>query len=147
MSERTIYILLTRSGTWFSRLIHFATRDSYTHFQGWPGRAGRPHRRLYFGLYPHGGFGRAGAQGLPPKALVPTFSVYNSPLNLSTVFLKSLQFLRSCTIRRKIQICETKLPMARQKIAGILCVFQDFLTQSAAILAAKICVEAIGTAF
>ena len=57
----------------------------------------------------------------------------------------SFQF-RSCTIRRKIQICETKLPMARQKIAGILCVFQDFLTQSAAILAAKICVEAIGTA-
>jgi hypothetical protein len=37
--------------------------------------------------------------------------------------------------------------MARQKITGILCVFQDFLTQSAAILAAKICVEAIGTAF
>ena len=31
MLERTIYILLTRSGTWFSRLIHFATRDSYTH--------------------------------------------------------------------------------------------------------------------
>ena len=31
MSERTIYILLTRSGTWFSRLIHFATRDNYTH--------------------------------------------------------------------------------------------------------------------
>lgn len=31
MAERTIYILLTRSGTWFSRLIHFATHDSYTH--------------------------------------------------------------------------------------------------------------------
>lgn len=31
MPERTIYILLTRSGTWFSRLIHFATRDRYTH--------------------------------------------------------------------------------------------------------------------
>ena len=31
MDERTIYILLTRSGTWFSRLIHFATQDSYTH--------------------------------------------------------------------------------------------------------------------
>lgn len=31
MTERTIHILLTRSGTWFSRLIHFATRDSYTH--------------------------------------------------------------------------------------------------------------------
>ena len=31
MAERTIHILLTRSGTWFSRLIHFATRDSYTH--------------------------------------------------------------------------------------------------------------------
>ena len=31
MSQRTIYILLTRSGTWFSRLIHFATRDNYTH--------------------------------------------------------------------------------------------------------------------
>ena len=31
MSERTIHILLTRSGTWFSRLIHFATRDDYTH--------------------------------------------------------------------------------------------------------------------
>ena len=31
MPERTIHILLTRSGTWFSRLIRFATRDSYTH--------------------------------------------------------------------------------------------------------------------
>ena len=31
MPERTIYILLTRSGTWFSRLIHFATQDNYTH--------------------------------------------------------------------------------------------------------------------
>ena len=31
MDEYTIYILLTRSGTWFSRLIHFATRDDYTH--------------------------------------------------------------------------------------------------------------------
>ena len=31
MAERTIYILLTRSGTWFSRLIHFATQDRYTH--------------------------------------------------------------------------------------------------------------------
>lgn len=31
MTERTIYILLTRSGTWFSRLIHLATQDSYTH--------------------------------------------------------------------------------------------------------------------
>ena len=31
MAEHTIHILLTRSGTWFSRLIHFATRDSYTH--------------------------------------------------------------------------------------------------------------------
>lgn len=31
MPERTIYILLTRSGTWFSHLIHFATQDRYTH--------------------------------------------------------------------------------------------------------------------
>lgn len=31
MPERTIHILLTRSGTWFSHLIHFATQDSYTH--------------------------------------------------------------------------------------------------------------------
>ena len=31
MEERRIYILLTRSGTWFSHLIYFATRDSYTH--------------------------------------------------------------------------------------------------------------------
>ncbi|NBI69043.1 hypothetical protein D1646_20105 [Pseudoflavonifractor sp. 60] len=31
MSERTVYILLTRSGTWFSRLIHLATQDRYTH--------------------------------------------------------------------------------------------------------------------
>lgn len=29
--ERTIHILLTRSGTWFSRLIHLATHDRYTH--------------------------------------------------------------------------------------------------------------------
>lgn len=31
MPERTIYILLTRSGTWVSRLIHLATQDCYTH--------------------------------------------------------------------------------------------------------------------
>ena len=31
MLEYRVYILLTRSGTWFSRLIHFATRDDYTH--------------------------------------------------------------------------------------------------------------------
>lgn len=31
MPERTVYILLTRSGTWFSRLIHIATQDDYTH--------------------------------------------------------------------------------------------------------------------
>ena len=29
--EKSVYILLTRSGTWFSRLIHLATDDSYTH--------------------------------------------------------------------------------------------------------------------
>ena len=31
MAERTVHILLTRSGTWFSRLIHLATQDRYTH--------------------------------------------------------------------------------------------------------------------
>ncbi|MGE4276192.1 MAG: hypothetical protein AB7E30_03325 [Lawsonibacter sp.] len=31
MEERTVYILLTRSGTCFSRLIRLATQDSYTH--------------------------------------------------------------------------------------------------------------------
>ena len=31
MAERTVYILLTRSGTCFSRLIHLATGDGYTH--------------------------------------------------------------------------------------------------------------------
>lgn len=31
MEERAIHILLTRSGTWFSRLIHLATQDDYTH--------------------------------------------------------------------------------------------------------------------
>lgn len=29
--EKSVYILLTRSGTWFSRLIHLATDDCYTH--------------------------------------------------------------------------------------------------------------------
>ena len=29
--EKTVYILLTRSETWFSRLIHLATDDRYTH--------------------------------------------------------------------------------------------------------------------
>ena len=29
--EKSIYILLTRSETWFSRLIHLATADRYTH--------------------------------------------------------------------------------------------------------------------
>ena len=36
--------------------------------------------------------------------------------------------------------------MTRQKIAGILCVLQDFLTPAAAFLAAKTCAGAIGTA-
>ena len=31
MAAHTVYILLTRSNTWFSRLIHFATQDDYTH--------------------------------------------------------------------------------------------------------------------
>ncbi|MGI5963468.1 MAG: hypothetical protein ACOX7N_07120 [Lawsonibacter sp.] len=31
MEYETVYILLTRSGTWFSQLIHFATQDRYTH--------------------------------------------------------------------------------------------------------------------
>lgn len=31
MAQRTIYILLTRSQTWFSRLIHLATADDFTH--------------------------------------------------------------------------------------------------------------------
>lgn len=41
MEERTVYILLTRSGTWFSRLIYLATQDSYTHVSiGLDGPAG-----------------------------------------------------------------------------------------------------------
>lgn len=31
MAEHTVYILLTRSGSCFSRLIHLATQDRYTH--------------------------------------------------------------------------------------------------------------------
>ena len=54
--------------------------------------------------------------------------------------------LRSCTNSRSIPIREPKLPMARQKIAGILCVFRDFSTQPSAIWAAKLGAEAIGTA-
>ena len=59
---------------------------------------------------------------------------------------KVLAILRSCTNSRSIQIREPKLPMARQKIAGILCVFQDLSTQPSAIWAAKLGAEAIGTA-
>ena len=54
--------------------------------------------------------------------------------------------MRSCTDRRSIHIREPKLPVARRKIAGILCVFQDFSTRPAAILAVKLGAEAIGTA-
>jgi hypothetical protein len=54
--------------------------------------------------------------------------------------------LRSCTNSRSIQICEAKLPVARRKITGILCVFQGFSMQPAAIWAAKLGAEAIGTA-
>ena len=53
---------------------------------------------------------------------------------------------RSCTNSRSIQIRESELPVARRKIAGILCVFQDFSTRPAAIWAAKLGAEAIGTA-
>ena len=59
---------------------------------------------------------------------------------------KVLAILRSCTNSRSIQIREPKLPMARRKIAGILCVFQDLSTQPSAIWAAKLGAEAIGTA-
>lgn len=31
VEEKTVYILLTRSGTYFSRLIHLATAEDYTH--------------------------------------------------------------------------------------------------------------------
>ena len=54
--------------------------------------------------------------------------------------------LRSCTNSRSIQIREPKLPVARRKIAGTLCVFQDLSTQPSAICAAKLGAEAIGTA-
>ena len=54
--------------------------------------------------------------------------------------------MRSCTNRRSIQIREPKLPVARRKIVGILGVFQDCSTRPAAILAAKLGAEAIGTA-
>ena len=57
-----------------------------------------------------------------------------------------LFLFRTCTNNRSIQIREPKLPMARRKIAGILCVFQDLSTQPAAIWAAKLGAEAIGTA-
>ena len=53
---------------------------------------------------------------------------------------------RSCTNSRSIQIREPRSPVARRKIAGILCVFQDLSTQPAAIWAAKLGAEAIGTA-
>ena len=41
MAQRTVYILLTRSQTWFSRLIHLATADDFTHASiGWEGPGG-----------------------------------------------------------------------------------------------------------
>ena len=54
--------------------------------------------------------------------------------------------IKTCVLLRSIQIREPKLPVARRKIARILCVFQDFSTQPAAILAVKLGAEAIGTA-
>ena len=45
--------------------------------------------------------------------------------------------MRSCTNSRSMQACEEKLPPARQKIAGILCVFQDFSTKPGGSLARK----------
>jgi hypothetical protein len=61
-------------------------------------------------------------------------------------FCRRIPRLRSCTNRRNIQIRESKLPLARRKIAGILGVLQDFSTRPAAILAAKLGAEAIATA-
>jgi hypothetical protein len=66
------------------------------------------------------------------------------PPGILRVFI--LQIFRSCTNSQSIQIRESKLPVTRRKIAGILCVFQDCSTRPAAILAAKLGVEAIGTA-
>ena len=60
--------------------------------------------------------------------------------------MKRPQKVRSCTMSRSVQICEFKRLMARQKIAGILCVFPDFLTQPPAFWAAKMRAAAIGTA-
>ena len=61
------------------------------------------------------------------------FTLSSLPPSCSADFFDRL---RSCTNSRSIQICEAKLSMTRRKIAGILCVLQDFSTQSAAILAA-----------
>ena len=49
-------------------------------------------------------------------------------------------------LRRSAWICEPKSSLARQKSAGILDVFQAFLTMPTAILAARTRTEAIGTA-
>ena len=60
MSACTVYILLTRSGTWFSRLIHLATRASYTHASiGLDGPAG-----------PFYSFGRLSPRHTLPAGLV-----------------------------------------------------------------------------
>lgn len=74
---KTVYILLTRSGTWFSRLIHLATDDCYTHASiGLDGPAGPFYSfgRLdpRFALPAGTGPGAAGRQshGRPGDALV-----------------------------------------------------------------------------
>ena len=70
----------------------------------------------------------------------------NTTTNIVNSFHSAPLRLRSCTNSQSAQICASKMSPARQKIAGILCVFQDFLTRPAAFLAAKMCAWAIGTA-
>ena len=70
----------------------------------------------------------------------------SAPLPMLVYSQRLTRFDRSCTNSRRIQICKAESLEARRKIAGILCVFQDFSPKSAAIWIAKMCAEAIGTA-
>lgn len=116
MAERTVYILLTRSGTYFSRLIHLATQDDYTHASiGLDGPAG-----------PFYSFARKHAQFALPAGLVEetvTADRWAVPCCLYELQVSEDAYLR---LRRRLRSMYAQREIYRYNLFGLLACWFHF---------------------
>ena len=116
MAAHTVYILLTRSGTWFSRLIRFATRDSYTHASiGLEGPDG-----------PFYSFARKYRHFALPAGLVeecPARCAGSIPCCLYALEVSDLTYLR---LRRRLEAMYTRRACYHYSLLGALACYFHF---------------------